>query len=88
MTTLGALAWMLDIMEMFETTIHPHSTWMAAHVEPQRQGWACYGCDGEFESVWPTWEKPTAATFPHGPDCRYVAAMRAAGRWDNSDVTA
>lgn len=37
----------------------------------QKEWWSCWGCDGEFESSWPLWIKPTDATFPHSTDCKY-----------------
>lgn len=38
--------------------------------------WHCYGCDGEFISKWPRWEKPTIKTFGHNPDCKYVQVIK------------
>ena len=89
MTHAEALRWVFDIIEYFERrdAIHPHPTW-TEHGHPQREGWGCYGCDGEFVSVWPQWEKPTLETFPHKPDCRYVAVMRALESAKSEDAVA
>lgn len=43
----------------------------------QIQVWHCWGCDGEFISRWPRWEKPTLRTFKHKHGCRYVAVIKA-----------
>lgn len=57
--------------------IAPFEAW--AEEATQRAGWHCHGCDGEFISTWPQWEKPTDATFPHAKECQYLAAcVRAA----------
>ena len=38
--------------------------------------WHCYGCDGEFISRWPQWEKPTLDNFQHKKDCKYVSMLK------------
>jgi len=55
-------------------SLEPWSAWSECG-DSQREGFQCWGCDGEFISEWrtnPRWIKPTDATFPHGADCAYV----------------
>ena len=62
--------------------VAPFDAWLEEAT--QRAGWHCHGCDGEFISTWPKWEKPTDATFPHAAGCQYVAALARAADWARS----
>lgn len=38
--------------------------------------WHCCGCEGEFVSRWPNWEKPTLNNFPHKNNCKYLLVLK------------
>lgn len=78
MTSDEALIWADTIMRTFDRTLAP---WHAStNYEEQIRTYHCFGCSGEFQSRFPNWAEPTLETFPHGPDCHYVAYVKAVER--------
>ena len=72
-----ALLWAHGIAH--DEHLRPWSAWSELDSHPQRRGFHCWGCEGEFISIWPRWEEPTVETFPHRPECKYLAYLQAVG---------
>ena len=64
---VGKMKWILGYV-----SIEPYSAWN--NHAGDEEGYHCKGCNGEFISHWPRWEKPTIKTFPHEENCAYIKA--------------
>lgn len=69
-----AVCWLVTT---FREDIRPFEASFDNHA--QTASYRCWGCDGEFVSVYPEWIVPTDETFPHRDSCSYIAALRASG---------